>query len=218
MYGIIVQELESDGSIKTNFNCYQADVPLQLIEEILSGRTMVDPDESILLLSDEVLAELDPIQYEILAAVQEDSALKDALAAANVEYGGTLAGSASTRKVRKHRSTVQNDPNAEHKRSIEVTPCTISIQKGPDVIDLIDDHLLSKKVIGVAESIQALEPVEATLSTSCHGKLEEYATLLTWLKVLGQPDDVILKKIASFEDYEERMKKLGAKLKRTQLI
>lgn len=44
-------------------------------------------------------------------------------------------------------------------------------------------------------------------------RCNEYELLTTVYKVINQPDEVILKKLADLEDYEERMRKLGTRLK-----
>lgn len=41
----------------------------------------------------------------------------------------------------------------------------------------------------------------------------EYELLTTIYKIISQPDEVVLKKIADLENYEERMRKLGTRLK-----
>lgn len=221
MHGIFVLQTEEDQEILTRYSCWSVEIPLLLVQEYISGQRIVDPEDSLLLLSPETLSEIDPVQLEILSLVQEESQLKDVLAAANIAYGGV----ASSRKARKHRSSVAGDAVEEALKEIKVSHATFNVLQTPNVVELVEEFCKDSAIFGtLSNNLMALEtdsanseltsPPQQKTDESMQQKLKEYEVLLTWLKVLGQPDDIVLKKIASFEDYEERMKKLGAKLKR----
>lgn len=214
MYGLIVVQTEQGADMETEFNCYTADCPLPLIQEIVSGHGIVDPDDSLLLLSAETLAEIDPVQYEVISQVQEESQLKDVLAAANI----ALSGVASSRKARKHRSTVVGDALEDSLKEITVHQAPVDFLPLADAASLLTELCKDQALFGRSAHMEADIPLPAQEDThpvdfSLSRKMEEYEVLLTWMKVLSQPDESILKKISVFEEYEERMKKLGAKLK-----
>lgn len=216
LYGLVILQTEQGPDIETEFNCYTADCPLPLIQEIISGQRLVDPDDSIILLSPETLAEIDPVQYEVMSQVQEESQLKDVLAAANI----ALSGVASSRKARKHRSTVGGDALEDSLKEITVNQAPVDFLPLADASSLLTDLCKDRVIFGQADAMNIDVPVttrpeiiKPTEDDSLAKKMEEYEVLLTWMKVLSQPDEAILKKISVYEEYEERMRKLGTKLK-----
>lgn len=221
--GLVVVHKSSGLELETHYFGYQVECPLLLIQELVSGQNLVDPEENILLLAEDVIAEMDPIQYEVLALVQEESQLKDVLAAANIAYNGPAGGVPGARKVRKQRSTTAVDSAADAAKELVLIPVVVEILPSPDPASLLDR--CCKAITAYGDQSNDNMDVDSDLSfevpsRECEPmipehKLKEYEMLLSWLKLLSQPDEVILKKIASFEDYEERMKKLGAKLKHT---
>lgn len=220
MHGLVVFHAEQGSELESEFVCFSPDIPLTLIQELVSGHSIFDPEENILLLASDKIVELDPVQYEVLGQVQEEGQLKDVLAAANIEFGGA----ASSRKARKHRSTVSGEAGDEVQKEIKVKKVPFDLLHQLDVVELIDSYcktscngLVGMGIDTITTEQTRSEDTEAESAKSYAEKMAEYEVLLTWFKVLSQPDDVILKKISSFEDYEDRMKKLGAKLKRTKL-
>ncbi len=212
IYGIIVIHREGSGELESEYTCLQVDCPIPLIQDILSGQPLIDPDDSILLLSHEVLAEMDPVQYDVLASVQEESQLKNVLAAANIEFGGV----GPTRKARRHRTA--QEPVDEGSKEITVSRVPFQVIKYPDPFSIMTEHIKQFTINSASTTITdelsvGIQPPHTV--PSLDEKKYEYGVLLTWLKALSQPDETILKKIASMEDYEERMKKLGTKLKQS---
>lgn len=216
LHGLIVFHNEEGAELETEILCFAVDCPLALIEEMVSGQRLVNPEEPLILLSEEILAGLAPVQLDVLAQVQEESQLKDVLAAANIEFGG---GVASSRKARKHRSAIVGEVVDEAQKEIRVHKVECQLVKAPNPFDLISEHckeatIFESPLTGMphAEPVATCAAVEPD-ATTFGSKMAEYEVLLTWMKILGQPEEVLLKKLASFEEYDERMKKLGAKLK-----
>lgn len=210
MYGLVVVQREYTEELETEISCFSVDCHLALIQEHLSGQNLIDSEDSIIVLSQETVAELDPVQYEVLGAVQEESQLKDALAAANISYSGV----GSMRKARKHRHTSADAEEATKELSVFSSP--LELLSPPDAASLIEglckDYPAAEPP-GAAQPPVAQPRAAPPANVDAAAKSTEYSTLLAWLKVLNQPDEVILKKISAFEDYDDRMKKLGAKLK-----
>lgn len=222
--GLLVMHKTSGIELESQYFAYQVECPLLLIQELVSGQNLVDPEENILLLAEGVIAEMDPVQYEVLAMVQEESQLKVVLAAANIAYNGATGGVPGPRKVRKHRSTTAVDASTDSGKELVLNPVAVEIIPTPDPASLLDRCCKAVTIYGdqsiiSSSSMDGEALTSQTPSKECDStlipeqKLKEYEMLLSWLKLLSQPDEIILKKIASFEDYEERMKKLGAKLK-----
>lgn len=216
LYGVVILEDAKSKNLSTKYLAFSAEIPLALIHEIVAGQSLVDPEESLLLLSPEVLNEMDPVQYHVLSIVQEESQLKDTLAAANIEFGGAITGGVSLRKARKHRAAVVHTED-EQDKEIRVKRVPFEVFQQPSAFDLLDDlckeQLLGEQPMLIDGFVPSTPPTPSTEPCISVKQLEEYDTLVAWMKILGQPEDLVLKKITAFEDYDERMKKLGAKLK-----
>jgi hypothetical protein len=128
---------------------------------------------------------------------------------------------ASSRKARKHRSTAGGDALEDSLKEITVNQAPVDFLPLADAASLLTDLCKDRVIFGQPEGMNIDDatisaPPEAVKSDddpSLAKKMEEYEVLLTWMKVLSQPDEAILKKIAVYEEYEERMRKLGTKLK-----
>lgn len=216
MHGLVVFHAEQGSELESEYVCFAPEIPLTLIQELVSGQSIFDPEENILLVPSDKIGELDPVQYEVLGQVQEEGQLKDVLAAANIEFGAA----ASSRKARKHRRTASGEAIDEAYKAYKVKKVTFDLLLNLDPAELIDSFCKTSCLGTTGTDIDAPqeEPANIPYETQSYAeKMAEYDVLLTWFKILSQPDDVILKKISSFEDYEDRMKKLGAKLKRTNI-
>lgn len=149
-------------------------------------------------------------------------------------------GHSKMRKTRRRRTSISSDvgllspeqPSREcsllaagkRSRLLPITPIDVEILPG-DISKFqsdIEERMLVSNPAGLdlAASIASKEARIEEIHQQALSHLEDYSLrckefeLLSLVyKILSQPDDAIIKKMLSIEEHEERLKKLGAKLK-----
>ncbi|PJF18971.1 hypothetical protein PSACC_01215 [Paramicrosporidium saccamoebae] len=126
------------------------------------------------------------------------------------------------RKTRRRRLSITNECEATsprrgkmaHVTSVPVEivsscPCPLEVETPI----LLDSLSLDLNIKAKEEYLTNAHQDQQTLITTYEQECKEYELLMLIYKVLSQPDEVILRKMHTIEDYEDRLKKLGAKLR-----
>lgn len=169
---------------------------------------------------------------DMAAAPVADSTAEDALGALAAAQQKAL------RKTRRRRASISSDvgllspeqPSREfallaggrRPRLLPITPIDVEIipEDGCLFLGAVDDRRLDPAGLDLATAIASKEARLREIHRHNLSLLEDYSTrcrelelLVLVYKVLSQPDEAIAKKMSALEDHEERLKKLGAKLK-----
>lgn len=142
------------------------------------------------------------------------------------------------RKTRRRRASISSDvgllspeqPSREfallaggrRPRLLPITPIDVEIlpEDGGLFLDAVEGRRLDPAGLDLATAVASKETRLREIHRHNLSLLEDYSTrcrelelLVLVYKVLSQPDEAIVKKMSALEDHEERLKKLGAKLK-----
>jgi hypothetical protein len=228
MTGIIAVREVGSGHVTREFCAYQDVLTVERVTSLLQEQNISELD---LLAGAEVsqlphYADLDSLSTLAL------NELIDQLRAEELdssELTTALSNDKGLRKARRRRTSVSHltdallSPEEPRKRikgsTVNAVPIEIITGCGSRFVEQISHpsgiELTDTLTTSIAAKEAKLSEIYTKLSTEMdqYGEAcQEYELLSLVYKVLSQPDEVLLRKMNTIEEYEERLKKLGARL------